>query len=160
MGMTVGKNEPATLIHHVDDPVNYCEKRCPFHKITGTGSTDGFDRGEDWHCTKANKPIMGFVEWTDKVCIPEWCPLRIENQTKESESDMLTAKEAREKTLKNKEETERTEMNSLENLINEAIDNHEFEIWVDSVCCNNKAKLIDAGYIIKMESGVHISWKA
>ena len=38
---------------------------------------DGFDRGHDWHCTKADKIIAGFVEWHEekKVEIPNWCPI-------------------------------------------------------------------------------------
>lgn len=49
-------------------------KQCPNFKITGVDSTDGFDRGEDWFCSKANKQIANFVEWRDKVEVPKWCP--------------------------------------------------------------------------------------
>lgn len=51
-------------------------KKCPHFKITGTSSTDGWDRGEDWHCSKADKPIAGFVEWHEEkeIKIPGWCP--------------------------------------------------------------------------------------
>lgn len=49
---------------------------CPHFKITNVSSTDGFDSGEDWHCTKADKQIASFVEWTDKPEIPEWCPFK------------------------------------------------------------------------------------
>lgn len=38
-------------------------KQCPYFKITGTSSTDGFDSGDEWHCMKANKLIATFVEW-------------------------------------------------------------------------------------------------
>ena len=52
-------------------------KQCPFFKIGNIISTDGFDSGEEWICTKADKLIGGFVEWyeVDKIQIPEWCPL-------------------------------------------------------------------------------------
>lgn len=53
--------------------------RCPFHEVTGTSSTDGWDRGEDWFCTKEQKFIQKFVEWHDKVPVPEWCGLRANN---------------------------------------------------------------------------------
>ena len=57
-------------------------RECPHFKITGTYSTDGFDSGDDWHCTKADKAIAGFVEWTEKPAIPEWCPAKLTNQQK------------------------------------------------------------------------------
>lgn len=56
--------------------VNNCKlDKCPFFKITKTESTDGFDRGEYWHCCKSNKEIQSFVEWHEekKVEIPLWC---------------------------------------------------------------------------------------
>lgn len=51
---------------------------CPHFKITGVYSTDGFDRGEYWHCTKLDKKIAGFVEWNDKIPVPDWCPIKID----------------------------------------------------------------------------------
>jgi hypothetical protein len=50
-------------------------KQCPFFKITGVSSTDGFDRGEDWHCQKSDKLIDSFVEWHEEknIIIPNWC---------------------------------------------------------------------------------------
>jgi len=51
-------------------------RECPFFKITGTSSTDGFDRGEDWYCDKAKKPIASFVEWNERPEIPKWCPAK------------------------------------------------------------------------------------
>ena len=52
---------------------------CPFWKEGPRESTDGFDSGHDWFCTKGKKDkrIAGFVEWhkVDKIEIPDWCPL-------------------------------------------------------------------------------------
>ena len=50
-------------------------KQCAFHSIGSSYSLDGFDRGNDWTCTKANKIIEGFVEWREPE-IPKWCPLK------------------------------------------------------------------------------------
>lgn len=52
---------------------------CPFWKRGNRQSTDGFDEGYDWTCTKANKMIAGFVEWheVNKVEIPKWCPIKV-----------------------------------------------------------------------------------
>ncbi len=61
--------------------INSC-KECPHFKITGTSSTDGFDRGEDWHCVKADKSIATFVEWHEKPAIPKWCPCKIKSKAK------------------------------------------------------------------------------
>lgn len=55
--------------------IGSCQE-CPHFKITGTSSTDGFDRGDDWHCTKADRQIAGFVEWHEHPAIPGWCPFR------------------------------------------------------------------------------------
>jgi len=54
-------------------------KQCPHLKISPTYSLDGFDRGRDWRCVKANKEIAGFVERPSEaaeIAIPKWCPLR------------------------------------------------------------------------------------
>lgn len=48
--------------------INTC-KDCPFFKEGMDYSLDGWDRGSDWTCTKANKPIALFVEWHDKIGI-------------------------------------------------------------------------------------------
>ncbi len=50
---------------------------CPYFKITGTHSTDGFDSGDDWHCKKADRRIRGFVEWHENPEIPDWCPCAV-----------------------------------------------------------------------------------
>jgi hypothetical protein len=55
--------------------INSC-KQCPYFKIGTPYSTDGWDRMEDWICTKANKTIQGGVEWYEesRISIPKWCP--------------------------------------------------------------------------------------
>lgn len=53
--------------------------QCPHFEITNVYSTDGFDRMSDWHCRKKDKKIEGAVEWHDKVEVPEWCPIKIED---------------------------------------------------------------------------------
>lgn len=58
-------------------------KECPFFDIADTYSTDGFDRMEDWVCTKETptRKIQGGVEWHEEkhIKIPDWCPIRLEN---------------------------------------------------------------------------------
>lgn len=51
---------------------------CPHHHIGSYYSLDGFDRGRDWNCIKANRNIAAFVEWASEEpkTIPDWCPLR------------------------------------------------------------------------------------
>lgn len=57
--------------------VKICSE-CPFFKMGPYSTTDGFDVGNDWICTKENKLIAGFVEWREKdqVEIPKWCPFK------------------------------------------------------------------------------------
>lgn len=56
-------------------------KECPHFKATNQWSSDGWDRMEDWMCTKVepNQKIAGAVEWHEekKIKIPEWCPIQI-----------------------------------------------------------------------------------
>jgi hypothetical protein len=51
-------------------------KECPHFKTANQWSSDGWDRMEDWMCTKADKKIQGGVEWHEesKIQIPDWCP--------------------------------------------------------------------------------------
>ncbi len=59
--------------------IKSCQE-CPFFKKINPYSTDGFDRMEDWVCTKNDsKIIQGAVEWHEesKIEIPEWCPSKI-----------------------------------------------------------------------------------
>ncbi len=56
-------------------------KECPFHKRGNAYSTDGWDRMEDWLCSKKNDTlIQEGVEWheEDKIPVPKWCPIRVE----------------------------------------------------------------------------------
>lgn len=60
--------------------IESCQK-CPFFKTANEWSSDGWDRMEDWICTKAdNRKIQGAVEWHEErhIKIPEWCPAKIE----------------------------------------------------------------------------------
>lgn len=54
-------------------------KDCPFRKSTNFWSSDGWDRMEDWVCTKhpEEKRIAGSVEWHEEknIKVPDWCPL-------------------------------------------------------------------------------------
>ncbi len=59
--------------------IQRCNQGCPHFKITGTSSTDGWDRGEDWYCNKAQREISNFIEWHDKIEIPKWCPIKLKN---------------------------------------------------------------------------------
>lgn len=58
--------------------IDSCSK-CPFFKEGPMESTDGWDRGCDWLCTKTGKDkvIAGFVEWHEKPKVPDWCPIRV-----------------------------------------------------------------------------------
>lgn len=62
--------------------ITSCSK-CPNFKRGNSYSTDGFDRGEDWFCTKMDdKMIAGFVEWRDDPKIPDWCPIQVQDKPK------------------------------------------------------------------------------
>jgi hypothetical protein len=55
-------------------------KECPYFKTANQWSSDGWDRMEDWICTKMNdKKIQGAVEWYEesKIKIPDWCPILV-----------------------------------------------------------------------------------
>jgi hypothetical protein len=55
-------------------------KECPHFDTANHWSSDGWDRMEDWICTKDGKDrkIQGAVEWFEesKIAIPDWCPLK------------------------------------------------------------------------------------
>lgn len=75
---------------------------CPHHKATPYPTSDSFERPEYWWCQADDKIvngeegeitrlsikkeykldrlryIMGYVEWNDKIPIPEWCPCKLE----------------------------------------------------------------------------------
>lgn len=74
-------------------------KECPHFKTMNLWSSDGWDRMEDWCCTKHSensmrkqigdkwtnkepgKLIQGGVEWYEEseIKIPEWCPIMVSN---------------------------------------------------------------------------------
>jgi hypothetical protein len=56
-------------------------KECPFLETKVVYTSDSWERPEDWFCKKSKdagglKKIEGYVEWHDKVKIPEWCPIK------------------------------------------------------------------------------------
>lgn len=69
-------------------------KKCPHFNTSNHYSTDGFDNMEDWNCLKADgKKIAGSVEWHEeqKIKIPDWCPIRLSNQTDQENSQQKDA---------------------------------------------------------------------
>jgi hypothetical protein len=64
-------------------------KDCPFFEKRNPYSTDGFDRMEDWHCTKKDKKIQGSVEWHEesKIEVPEWCPISLKEELRNAFDD-------------------------------------------------------------------------
>jgi len=58
---------------------------CPFFKEERVYTADSFEMPFDWFCKKARgKKIAGYVEWHDKVKIPDWCPCAIKTDNTES----------------------------------------------------------------------------
>ena len=77
-------------------------KDCPHHKATDYPTSDSFQRPEYWWCKNDDEVapndgaeevrlfikkdrklpklryISGYVEWNDKIPIPEWCPCKLE----------------------------------------------------------------------------------
>jgi hypothetical protein len=44
-------------------------------------TADSFEMPFEWKCVKAdNRVIAGYVEWHDKVKIPDWCPCKTTNK--------------------------------------------------------------------------------
>lgn len=56
-------------------------KSCPHFKTANPWSSDGWDKMEDWVCTKhtPEKTIEKSVEWHEesKIPVPDWCPIKI-----------------------------------------------------------------------------------
>lgn len=56
-------------------------RECPYFKTGNQWSSDGWDRMEDWICTKSEpeRIISKSVEWhkENKIGVPEWCPCKI-----------------------------------------------------------------------------------
>ncbi len=57
-------------------------KECPFFSEENPFSSDGWDRMIDWVCTKKVKNIAVAVEWHEDINVPEWCPIKIQNDKK------------------------------------------------------------------------------
>lgn len=58
---------------------------CPFFKEERVYTADSFEIPFDWFCKKAHgRKIAGYVEWHDKIAIPDWCPCRIDKPTIET----------------------------------------------------------------------------
>jgi len=67
---------------------------CPHHLATPYRTSDSFERPEYWWCTEDDEKIRlsikkndnlnklryvaGYVEWYNKVPIPDWCPAKID----------------------------------------------------------------------------------
>lgn len=51
--------------------------QCPYFDDERVYTPDSYEMPFKWTCTKAKRVISGFVEWNDKVPIPEWCPCKI-----------------------------------------------------------------------------------
>jgi hypothetical protein len=58
---------------------------CPHFESERVYTADSFEMPFEWKCIKAdNRVISSFVEWHDKVKIPDWCPCRIKTDNTES----------------------------------------------------------------------------
>ena len=66
-----------------------CSK-CPHFECTGAYTADSWERPENWWCQhpdvlnselgEVHKKIAGYVEWTDKIAIPDWCPIAVKEK--------------------------------------------------------------------------------
>ena len=56
--------------------------QCPNLESTTCQTNDSFERPEDWYCSAHEDfpKIAGYVEWRDKVPVPNWCPLRVKRK--------------------------------------------------------------------------------
>lgn len=56
-------------------------KQCPHFTTANPWSSDGWDRMEDWVCTKYDitRTIKKSVEWHEesKIQVPSWCPIKV-----------------------------------------------------------------------------------
>lgn len=55
-------------------------KECPHFQSEIVRTSDSFERPEKWTCKKSNKVISNWVDWYDKVEIPKWCPVKLDNK--------------------------------------------------------------------------------
>ena len=51
--------------------------QCPFFFNQRVHTADSFEIVHRYTCGKELKIIKGYVEWNDKVEIPDWCPILI-----------------------------------------------------------------------------------
>lgn len=57
--------------------IKSCEQ-CPFLHTQKVYTSDSWENGYLWTCKKKNdKQIAGFVEWNDKIKVPDWCPIKV-----------------------------------------------------------------------------------
>lgn len=77
------EGEGGQVSEHVVLKIHKCGE-CPHRRSGPLYSLDGFDRGCDWICTKAQRAIVEFVERTsdEPKAIPAWCPLREQKASK------------------------------------------------------------------------------
>ena len=55
---------------------------CPFWDSERVYTADSFEMPFKWMCKKSHKRVIsGFVEWHDKVPVPEWCPLILKDKS-------------------------------------------------------------------------------
>ena len=57
-------------------------KGCPHFKTENQWSSDGWDRMEDWVCSKNGRMIATCVEWfgEKRIEVPDWCPIKVEEK--------------------------------------------------------------------------------
>jgi len=51
---------------------------CPNFQSKRVYTADSFEMVFEWKCTPVNRVISQYVETFDKVPIPDWCPIKIE----------------------------------------------------------------------------------
>jgi len=60
--------------------IKSCQE-CPFFDSETQYTADSWERPEKWICKKEKKTIANYVDWNDKVPIPEWCPIKVKPET-------------------------------------------------------------------------------
>lgn len=64
--------------------------QCTHFESERVYTADSFEMPFKWMCKKAdNRVISSFVEWHDKIAIPDWCPCRIEPHNMDSMYGMI-----------------------------------------------------------------------
>jgi hypothetical protein len=56
--------------------------QCSHCEIERMYTSDSWEEAYNWFCNKDEKKIkiQGYIEWHDKVEVPEWCPLRVKRK--------------------------------------------------------------------------------